>query len=423
MLVGAVVLYGLAIPSVLEARLAVILGTVGLALAVARHRSTPPVPIDIFLLMGVLTFGMAGFLGWSPVGIGPTSDLLERGPGLVWLAFALIALLGRNLIETKPARVGLIVLVMGFSAIVGLSHLAAAGGIGLDVLALHVEAADAIASGQNPYSDAVIVDNGAPTARPGDQIVGYVYPPVTALGYAAGEWLFGEPRLVSLLGWLTFLSTLAARAWRLPSRTALLTFLLAASLPGWPLVLRAGWTEPLSLALFGLALFMWSRPRLSGILSGLALGSKQYFAVSAPLVGLYREKGWAQRTMWTVALIVGTVGAGLILGPGEFWFAAVEFHLNTPPRPDGLNLVGLAADLDIQVSLPSVFPILLGLGAALLSARWARTRSEWTTALALTLAVSFLVSSQAFPNYWFLIAGLILLALTHGEMPHTDHAS
>lgn len=361
-------------------------------------------------MIAVIVFGLLGVAGWSPASIGPTSPHLERLPGLIWVVASIVVFMaGRN--TGRVFHTGVVVITLGASLLVGLSHLSAAQGVGFDVYFLHVGAAEAIADGLNPYTDAVEVPNGAPTAEEGDLITGYVYPPVTAVAYSLGYWVFSDPRFTSLLAWTAFLGLIGMRAVRSRSPSGLLLMLLMASIPGWPLVLRAAWTEPLSLVLIAAAFTLWTRPMTSGVFLGMALASKQYFAVTAPLLLFHRDNGWSRRAMIAGTVIAATIGAAVVWDAGSFWGAAVEFHTSTPPRPDSVNLVGLAALLDLTWDPPTILALAAGVLVALVAGRKSRKRKVFMLALGMSLAASFLVSSQAFANYWFLIAGVCGLAL------------
>lgn len=408
--VVATVLFGVSLRPGVPSSLAVLAGVLilGIAIYPARRQglSLPnPRTTETTLLAAILIFAAATAVGWPPRGIGRTSEALEILPALVWAALALFVFL-RGDAASKLTRSAIVLTTIAFTGLIGAIHIGATDGVGLDVLALHVEAADALRDGNNPYTDAVTVADGAPTAQPGDTIDGYLYPPITGLLYSLGKWTTPDPRYTSLAGWLVFLSVLGLCAVRRQGRRTLLIVLFMAAMPGWPIVLRAAWTEPVSLALAALAFLYWRRPVVSGIFLGSTLGSKQYFFVAAPLLALYRDSRWLKRTILAALVIVTTVGAALLWDFSAFWSAAVEFHMTTQPRPDSQNLVGLLASLGVNWEVPSFVPIVVGLLASIFSAVWARTRVQWFLALAFTLAISFVASSQAFPNYWFLIAGL-----------------
>lgn len=363
------------------------------------------------LLLVALGFGVLTLIGWAPSTIGPTTQVLERLPGGAWAGLAVIVLLTRHKPSTRVLAVSFTVATLLITLLVGVAHLHQVDGVGLDVNLLHTAAADAIADGQNPYTDAVEVPNGSPTAEPGDTIVGYPYPPVTAISYAVGEWVFDDPRYTSLISWLVVLGLVGLHAIRRLDRTSLAVMLLLASVPGWPLVLRAGWSEPLSLLFMVAAFFTWKGLAGSGIFLGLGLASKQYFVVTAPVALLHRDQGWVRRLLVAVSVIVATVGVALVLDFEAFWSAAVEFHTSTPPRHDSSNLLGLLNAMGIAWSPPTILSLVVGLVAAVIVGRMSRTRRTFAVAVGFTLAVSFLVSSQAFANYWFLVFGLCVLGM------------
>ena len=371
-------------------------------------------------LAGLLLFSLLGFLGWAPSTFGPTSVWLERMPSLAWAALGLTLFFLRRRADQRRIATGITMTAVLLSIVVGALHLNAIGGLGLDVNLLHTRAAEAIANGDNPYTDSVVVPDGSPLADPGDEIVGYPYPPVTAITYALGEWTFSDPRYTSLAAWALVLGLLGLFGARQGNRAAVYAMLLLAALPGWPLVLRGGWTEPVTLAFVVGAFLMWSRPTGSGFQLGLALASKQYFVVTAPLALLHRDPGWLKRLVVAGFVVTLTVGAAMVLDFDAFWSAAVEFHSSTPPRPDSSNIVGLLSSLGIAWAPTTVVGLSAGLLAAVAAGRLSTSRNTFVLAMAFTLAVSFLVSTQAFANYWFLVTGLCVLAIV---APPSDSAA
>jgi hypothetical protein len=341
---------------------------------------------------------------------------------VVWACLALGVLVAKGRVAVRVLAIVTTTATLLVTLGVGLIHLDRVEGIGLDVNLLHIAAADAIANGDNPYTDAVVVPNGSPTAEPGDTIIGYPYPPVTAVSYAIGEWVFSDPRFTSLLSWVVVLGLIGLHSIRRQSLPGIATLILLAALPGWPLVLRAGWSEPLSLLFLTWAFFAWRRPVGSGLALGLGLASKQYFAVTAPVALLHRDVHWLRRLLVAVSAVAVTVGAVALLDVDAFWSAAVQFHLNTPPRADSSNLIGLMAAMGMAWSPPGVVSVVAGLIAAVVVGLKSRTSRSFLLALGFTLAVSFLVASQAFANYWFLVFGLSLVAMTPGR-PEAGNAA
>jgi hypothetical protein len=217
--------------------------------------------------------------------------VLEVLPGVAWIILGLFIHLARPK-HVRFAKTAIAGITLTLTAFLGVVHIVATHGMSFDVLFLHREAAHALTQGLNPYTDAVSVPNGAPTAAPDEMITGYVYPPIPLLFYSIGEWVFSDARYVSLLAFLMFLGVIAIQAVRRPGKGGVLTLLLMASIPGWPLVLRAAWIEPLTLALAAAAFAFWARPVLSSVFLGMTLASKQYFAVTSPLLAVFRGRYW-----------------------------------------------------------------------------------------------------------------------------------
>ena len=116
-----------------------------------------------------------------------------------------------------------------------------------------------------------------------------------------------------------------------------------------------------------------------------------------------------------LAAIGVTIGTALVIDFEAFWSAAVEFHTTTLPRSDSSNFVGLLSSLGIDWAPTTLVSLAVGLVVAFVFGRRSRTRSSFMFAVALTLAASFLVSSQAFANYWFLVTGLCVVSLARSN--------
>lgn len=410
-------LFGLAVRLGSAAGLAVITATGSLVWSLTRSESQRLVKgastsrgINLRILISSVVFAVLGALQWSPSFFGPTSIALEVVPWLTWIALAGVLYLNRNSIA-RWLFIGTVVSVLVATLLVGLAHISFSGEAGIDVFHLHVKAAAALSQGDNPYTEAVVVPDGSPLAGPDDVIQGYVYPPTTMLAYAVGQWLFSDPRAISLLSWMGFLAVLGVSAIRRMSPVRLHAMLFLACLPGWPLVLRASWTEPFTLLTVALAWLLWNGAAPSGTALGLSLASKQYFIVAAPLFLAHRDRKVWKRNAIALAIPLLTVSAAILVDAQAYWSSTVEFHASTPPRPDSSNLVGLLSLLGVPWDPPFWLAPAVGLVTAWKLGLVSTTPDSFIGATAAALAVTFLVSSQAFANYWFLIFGMTALAL------------
>ena len=416
----ATLLFGLAVRSGAINVVFVLIASVALGLSIAlskRNKWTEAfdsAPIDRRLLMAVGLFGLLGVAGWSPSLVGPTSFLMERLPGGLFFVLAVAAFLTRG--HRTPARFAILSLAaLSIVGVFGLMHIEATGTTGFDVFHLHVAAADALVDGENPYTDAVTVPDGSPNAQADDVIEGYVYPPISMIGYAVGSWLSPNARYMSLVAWLVVLGILGFRATTNRSARDLHVMMLLASVPGLWLVIRAAWTEPLSLMFMAVGVVLWANRGWSGAAIGGMLASKQYFLITAPILLLHRDRGWLRRLAAGAIVLAVTIVPFLVWDASAFWVSVVEFHLSTQPRPDSSNLVGLMALLGTEWVPPTAVLAVLGLAAAFWAAFGSTTRRSFVLAGAFPLAVSFLLTSQTFANYWFLVFGLCALALSTGN--------
>ncbi len=275
-----------------------------------------------------------------------------------------------------------------------------------DVWFLHDQAGTITREGGNPWTDLRIF-NGAPGAE-GKVIEGYAYPPLILFTYAVAGTAFGEPRIITGLAWVVSAAVFAVTARR--RRDVLIHGWTLSVQPAWALMLWAGWTEPISIALAALAWAAWFQfPILRSLLLGLVLASKQYFAVLGVIVLQARSLLPIHRA---VALGVAsvTVGVAVMWGWQQALDALVKFHADQPPRADGLTLFGLVAAFGTRLPLTPWLAVTAAVVAAALLGRCAVNRSTTFVTSAAVLAVFFLLGTQAFANYWFVVLSLLVLA-------------
>lgn len=278
----------------------------------------------------------------------------------------------------------------------------------IDVLDLHVSAAEVLAAGGNPYAEARVPDtnSGAP---PGVEIVGYPYPPLTMIPYVGAQLLLGDPRWASVIAIaLTVMLIVRPREAipRSPMAALLAVGLAVAVQPVFGHIVRHGWTEPLALPLLaGVGLLWRKNSTLAAVLLGLTFGLKQYWIVALPLLFF-----WSDDYRWKRFWIAGGVAAlsllpAFLVGPTAAWNAMVVNLMDVAPRPDSIGFAGLGWEVP--------FWLALALSAAV--AVWMGSRGggapRFLIALAATLATAFLFGTQAFGNYWFLVGTLGMVAV------------
>jgi len=405
---GVVAAAAFAVAAVLRPIAATLLAIVGVSLLIASvsgaqrlARAITPlrmtaVTIAVALAAIVVPQPLHGSPPWA----------VARGLHAIALVFALVCF-ASPILERRLRGVVAAVLVI-FSIGAGSWLIQTTRGSGLDIVLLHESAAAALARGENPYGNAVTAPNGAPGVPAGSMIVGYPYPPIVAVMYSAGTWLTGEPRWVSLACWIVLLVSLLSRLHENPNRS-LIPVLMLAAFPGWGVMLQSGWTEPLSAALLAVAAVLWRSPTSSGVALGCALGSKQYFIAMVPALLRWRDAGWQRRVATALMVAAVTVVPALIWSPmDDVWRSLVAFHTSTPLRPDSQNIVGALAAAGWSWAPPVWLALLLAAGAVAV-VPFLRDRTACWRGAAIGLAVLFLFSRQAMPNYWYLVAVIALL--------------
>ena len=318
----------------------------------------------------------------------------------------------------RTLAAGLLVLVV---AAVGTTHLVAQPLPDTDVFYLHVSAAGSLSSGRNPYIEATAA-NTAPTAEEGETVVGYPYPPLDLVAYAGGHVLFGDPRWTSVIA-VAITVLLIIRPWarltRAQAGAAVALSLAIVTQPVLGPIFRNAWTEPIALPLLmGVGLLWRKHPMGAAVLLGLVLGLKQYWILALPLLLI-----WNDDYRWKRFWLAGGVAAlsllpAFLAAPGAAWNSMVVNLMDVPPRLDSIGFAGIGWNL----------PMWLIVMAAVVAAWWMGRQGgpapRFLLGLLGTLSVAFLLGSQAFVNYWFLIANAAIVAVAttaamnrHAENP------
>jgi hypothetical protein len=271
----------------------------------------------------------------------------------------------------------------------------------IDVWRAEQAASDHILARENPYA-ADYDDEGAPFYPPLPFLVGV---PFRALGR--------DVRLGNVVCDLIAALALFAAAGRGANR--LTGALLAAAYLNCPhvaLILQMAWYEPMLAAALGGGAWMVARGWRAGyFVMGLAITGKQYAVVLLPALW----KGMGGRR---IALLLGIAAAGAVTvlpfylwGPRPFVERVVEYHMGHMVREDGVTLQAAAlsrfhTELPRKKMLATAL-LLIGLLAWRTPSR-GQSPAAW---MATSLIVFCLFFTQAFVNYYYLGAYLMLLGL------------
>jgi hypothetical protein len=239
---------------------------------------------------------------------------------------------------------------------------------------------------------------------------GFPYLPVPLLAAVPG-FVWGDVRYSQLIAMV--LTALVLRRLASDSIGRAAAVLGVASLTAIPM-LKGGWTEPTSVALLACLVLALQQRRHAfvAVLLGLLLASKQYFVVVIPIIWLIR----AWLTQRVILIGLGLAGAimvpFLLVDPATFW-KAITGSQRGPLRADSISL--LVSSVNTLGWPPpwtyGVLPLLgAGMTAIALTLRAPHTPPAFVAAVGLTLLVAFLLSRQAFMNYYYLVSGTFLIA-------------
>jgi hypothetical protein len=378
----------------------------------------PDVSLDVWLatlLVGLLVAGALDdpgvFIGAS--GIGPAYAAHQWGLAALVVAFVPRLRRGGDL-PAGVLAVGVLTAILFRGWMIRASPEPA-----IDVWWQFQQSAAHLLAGLNPYTTPVLDPSGA-AERFGYVVRGYAYPPgplfVQTLAFAA----FGDVRYASLAADLATAAIVWSVARPVRWTTAALLALLVLHQPRSLFVLEQSWQEPLLAAFVAATAALLHRRAAGarmGMLVGLVLSCKQYLIVFVAPFVLRRGNSAA----WPALAIGGTV-AWL---PFLLWDAPAAVHnglwsvLQTPFRPDGLTLlsalyVATGATPGLQLAAVAGVATSVALGWR---TRTAAPAGAWLRAGTMAMLVAFLLGSQAFANYYHLIAVLllVLVAVRLGE--------
>ena len=375
------------------------------ALVAAALMSSSPGPSRaaglVWPLAGVFAIGL---LFWGTSGQVPS----DQANAIIVCALAATALWWMRIIYPLEKAHLWIVAILGLAllAMIAVRSFIVIDPPMIDVILVNEAGAAAVADAENPYVS-VEIPNTSPWAD-GATLDGYPYPPLALITYSASQWLLGDTRWVNMIALAVFV-LLLVRPWAGQSPRAA-TYAAAAAivaviLPSLTYLVRHGWTEPIAFPfLIGAALNWRKRPVLAAILLGLAIATKQYFVLLAPLVIFWNDEWRWRRTAIVGSVVFLTVLPFLVLDARAFWAAAIESGLGYAMRPDSLNVIALGIEPARWVAPALAF------GVAMMLGRRGGDASSFVLSSAAVLGVGFLFGSQAFPNYWWLVLTLQLMA-------------
>jgi len=304
----------------------------------------------------------------------------------------------------------------------------------IDVVMFQQQASSALAEGINPYTITFPDLYGGMSQSfygPGVSVdgilqFGFPYLPLSLLIVAPFEWLFSDFRVAHALALVAAGALMSRLGEGWISRASAAGFLLISPVLN---ILTLGWTEPLLvLGVIGVLSAHGRSSSSTPYVLGLVVAVKQYAVLLLPSSLLLRERPWSACRIGSDLIKVGVVVAVVTLpffawDPEAFYRSVIELQFLQPFRPDSIALPAVWAtyfgepDGVVVLLLPFI-------GIALVtSATWIRTPTGgqgFALASALTLLVAFMLSKQAFANYYLVVIALLFGAAALADSEATE---
>ncbi|KAA3635745.1 MAG: DUF2029 domain-containing protein [Armatimonadetes bacterium] len=302
------------------------------------------------------------------------------------------------------------------------------GSFGMDVEQFQYGAADALLRGDNPYA-LTFVDLYTPEVSEliygdgvsvdGILLIGFPYPPLSLLLILPFKmlWDFRMAQALAILAAALLMSRISMSR---EAQLAAMVFLLV-SRPAT--MVKFGWTDSFVVLVIVVIVYLAVRgSRLVSATTGLLFAMKQYsvFLLVPSLLLIPRpwDRKAVLRHLGTAAVVFLVITMPFVLWDfGAFWRSVVELQFVQPFRPDSIAIPALFPEL--WESLPKVVtlgvPFLaVALVSVLVAVRSPTGGQGFALGTAAVLIVAFLISKQAFGNYYFVVIGALCAASAAG---------
>lgn len=286
----------------------------------------------------------------------------------------------------------------------------------IDVFVTNTMASDYLLAGENPYAAHY------PDVYQGkfDYQPGFFYWPVYLFWATPFRALLGDVRWAMIAADLLTAAALVfvGRRLKFPATTTALLPLLWFAHPVSLLVLELAWIDPLLIAgIAALLACMLSRRWLAvGVLLGIVAATKQYgtlVGVMTMVTIFAHHRPAAKRVLITSATVWLSLMLPFVFLDGRALFDnTIGVYIGAAVRPDALSLVAhLKNTLDITLPggmLLAVYLSVVAGGCWWLAKRTDGDLAPWAGILATAMGTIFLFGKQAFCNYYYVVAFLVL---------------
>jgi hypothetical protein len=293
----------------------------------------------------------------------------------------------------------------------------------IDVYELAQQSSGYLLHGFNPYSSPLWA-----SGRTGNVYAfeGYAYLPGNLLLQSVMFALTSEARYANLLADVAFAGSIWLTTRQIAVAHRQLLVLLFLFQPRALFMLENAWTDSLTLGLLGVCVWLWRSKRASAAAAvcGFLLTMKQYLVFVAPQYLIL------DRRVKSVLILLGaglaTVLPFILWDPASFWKNGVMLVVSLPFHNSTLTLASFLNRLSGWTPGPalSIVSGLVSMAGFPLLLRRVPQLPRFLLCSTGTLFTTFLFGTKAFVNYYYLVSGLMVLALAlHAEPTKTAPAA
>jgi len=388
-------------------------------------------PLGIWLLVASAVFGCLavrarvgspGRMAWA-IAVGASALTIQFYAPLHlesrynWVAFfATTTVFAAVLARRRVARLALLTVAAGAVA-VGASFLWAWGKDEIDVWTGVQVASSAVLHAHNPYGPTfpALYPHGLSFVT---RQIHFDYGPAIPV-LAAPFRLFGDIRVASVVLFIGLFAAVRSLARRRPDAAVAAPRLLALCI-AFPLTMTmigSAWVDIYAVAgLAGWIALRERHPRWAVLCLALGIASKPIFLPAMLPLLFWSRTARREAVQATLAALVFIAPFAIATGPAAFYHDVVGYLADFPFRPDSLSLNTMLF-WNGRGTLPGWLGVtvvaVLCLGTVL---HRPRSYGDVLAAGATISTVSFLLARQAFFNYYFLSAAVLLLALAGREV-------
>jgi hypothetical protein len=318
------------------------------------------------------------------------------------------AILIHSLVKTRAAK-GVAFTLAALSALTSILANLTWGFANIDVFGFQQSAAQALLSGQNPYSPLIPSRNIVAPGVPAWLQLHLPYGPILPVLEAPFR-LLGDVRILHIVA--AVVTSVAALALARRAGTLDRTASVVMAFPLTIGMVIFSWVDVITMA--GLAVWLVcfrSHPKIATCALVIALGAKPTTLIALLPIFFWSIRARRQVIIAAIITAVFALPFAMITGFAQFYHNVLGIQLDLLPRLDSLTLNSYLNSLHLSILPFAVSALVIAVAAILVLRRRPATYGDLLSGTAILASVSFLVAKWAYFNYYYIPAVLLMLAI------------